>query len=135
MRDVKALERRVTATEGQLKELNELRRLVTTATPPESVVPALPTSDEAQAQWLAVGHVFPYVSSIRDKVHRVVVGYPEHPRLWHAPCSWPFGLSDVAHPVVSLPVCHLSMCDRCFKVERRVAKVAAELRVSEVGVD
>ena len=133
--DMQALERRVTATEKQLRELGELRELVTTAAPLENVTPAVPPPDDIPDHWLAVAQAFPYVSSAFDKVHRVVVGYPEHPRLWRTQCGWPFGLSDVAVPAVSMPRGHVSMCERCFRVERRVAKAEAAIRVSEVGVD
>ena len=113
----------------------ELRGIVTVAAPLECVAPAVPAPDDILEHWLAVAQIFPYVSSAFDKVHRVVVGYPEHPRLWRTRCGWPFGMSEVAVPAVSMPRCHLAMCEPCCKVERGVAKAEAAIRVSEVGVD
>ena len=133
--EVRALDRRVKATEDQLRELAELRRNVAKAAPPDQISPASVTVDDVPAHWASVVCWFPFVSSTRAKVHRVVVGYPENPRHWRSECGWQFGISEVAHPVLRLPECHKAMCDRCFKAEKEAAKAVAEQRVREVGVD
>ena len=77
--------------------------------------------------------VFPYVVSIRDKTHKVDIGYPEEPRDWRTVCGWAFGMSVKAKPVLSLPACH-EMCEKCFP-ERKYAIKRGRAKVLEVGED
>ena len=85
------------------------------------------------AEWEDVNYVFPYVASVRDRVHAVAVGYPENPRTWRTKCGWPFGIACVARPVLSLPACHKLLCDRCLKMEKEAAKGRAEAMIRETG--
>ena len=91
--------------------------------------------EDVPAHWASVESAFPYVSSIRAKIHRVAVGYPENTRRWRTDCGCQFGISKGQRAVLSLPACHKTICDRCFKAEKEVAKTEAEVRVREVGAD
>ena len=105
------------------------------ATPADQVVEASVDGEVVRPANAAVDYHFPFVKSIRATSHKVVVGYPEHPRRWPAKCGWQFGLADVAWPIMELPTCHKAICDRCFKAEKEAARAVAEVRVREVGVD
>ena len=131
---VRALRERLTNAERQLNELQAWRSSLASALPATPVAEAEALDDDILPNWAAVDAAFPSVSSIREKCHLVTIGYPAHPRDWHTKCGWPFGLSDVAHPVLSLPVCHKSICDRCLRYGKEAAKALAESRVREVGV-
>ena len=66
--------------------------------------------------WEARQTYLPYVVSIREKTHKVAVGYPQEPRGWRMECGWAFGVSIKAKPVLSLPACHKMICEKCFGV-------------------
>ena len=78
---------------------------------------------------------FPYVISITEKTHRVAIAYPFEPRGWRTECGWAFGMSVKAKPALSLPVCHLMMCEKCLGAERESARQRAGAKVLEVGED
>ena len=103
--------------------------------PADQVVEANGEAEIVPTTMASVDYYFPFVRSIRATCHKVVVGYPEHPRHWRAECGWQFGFSEVARPLMELPTCHKAICDRCFKAEKEAAKAVAEQRVREVGVD
>ena len=84
--------------------------------------------------WTDVDEFFPFVSSIRGRCHKVAVGHPEPPWNWVSKCGWPFGISEVAHPVFKLPACYKQICERCLRAEREAAREGAESLVLEVGV-
>ena len=99
------------------------------------VAPAELLPDEVIENWANVVTFFPYVTSIRTKTHTVSVGYPAPQRDWRTIRGWPFGISEVAKPVLSLPTCHKSMCERCLKAEREEARMCARASVLGVGED
>ena len=92
-------------------------------------------TDAVPECWEARRTVFPYVVSIRDKTHKVDIGYPEEPRGWRTVCGWAFGMSVKAKPVLSLPACHEMMCEKCFGAERKHAIKRDRANVLEVGKD
>ena len=132
---VKALDQRLSSAEAQLRDLTEWRNSLTTLTPVGQVVEARVVGEVVQPTNADVDYHFPFVRSIREVTHKVRVGYPNHPHQWRARCGWQFGLADVAVPLMEHPTCHKSLCDRCFKTEKKAARAAALVRVREVGVD
>ena len=131
---VRSLRERLTTAERQLSDLHSWRNSMASALPAIPVAEAKALDDDILPNWTTVDAAFPCVSNIREKCHLVTIGYPEHPRAWCTKCGWQFGLSDVAHPVLSLPVCLKSVCGRCLRYEKEAAKALAKSRVREVGV-
>ena len=129
-----AVRGRLGQAEQQLRELTEWRSTFKASVPDAPVEPLGELLDDVPPCWDSIDAAFPFVLSIRDKCHRVEVGYPNHPSTWRSKCGWAFGFSDVARPVLSLPTCHKSICDRCCKRERAAAIAVAESKVGEVGV-
>ena len=99
--------------------------------PDTLAAPAEPPADAVPECWEADKSHFPYVIRITDKTHRVTIGYPAGPRDWRSECGWAFGMSVKAKPALSLPACHLMMCEKCFGVERNAAKQRAGAKVLE----
>ena len=129
-----AVRGRLGQAEQQLRELAEWRSTFKASVPEVPVEPVGELLDEVPPSWNSIDTAFPFVFSTRDKCHRVEVGYPNHPSTWRSKCGWTFGFSDVARPVLSLPACHKSICDRCCRKERAATKELAESKVREVGV-
>ena len=117
----------------QLQGLADWRAAMSAAVPAETVAPVDTADVEVPTIWTTVQTAFPFVLSDRAKCHRVLVGYPAHPREWRAQCGWAFGIAEVASSAETLPACHKSLCERCFKVEKAAAKALAESRVLQVG--
>ena len=122
---------RVTAAEARIDGLQLWRA---------SALAALPLTPIADAEAVTANRstieaLFPYVSSIKTRTPKVSIGYPKPPRDWRTVRGWAFGVSDVARPVLSLPTCHKSICERCLKAEREEARMRAEASVLEVGED
>ena len=130
-----ALSSRVDRVDQQMQELAKWRADVHASIPAETAEPAEVTEDEVPVCWNTVVSAFPFVYSYKQKCHRVLVGYPQHPSTWRSKCGSPFGFSSVAKPAHKLPACHKSICERCCRVERAAAMAAAESRVREVGGD
>ena len=93
------------------------------------------TSSRGVSRGRTVDAYFPFVNNIRSRTHKASVGYPEPPRDWRTVCGWRFGVSEVARPVLSLPACHKTICERSLKAEREQARMRAETKVLEVGED
>ena len=127
------LSSRVDHLSQQLQGLADWRAAMSAAVPAETVAPVDTADVEVPTIWTTVQTVFPFVLSDRAKCHRVLVGYPAHPREWRAQCGWAFGIAEVASSAETLPACHKSLCERCFKVEKAAAKALAESRVLQVG--
>ena len=122
---VLGLRERLTAAEQQLSELQTWRSSLVAAVPPVPVAPAGVVDEVIPPNWDGIDSAFQYVTSVRGKCHSVQVGYPAHPCTWCTICGWRLGSSDVAQPVLSLPVCHKPICDRCLRNEKEVAKALA----------
>ena len=100
---------RIDLVAQQVRELEEWRAAFSASIPAEPAAPAETVDEEIPNCWDSVQAVFPFVYSNRDKCHKVVMGYPHHPRTWRTKCGWPFGFSDVAEPaqkVAGLPQVH-----------------------------
>ena len=107
---VSALGQRMTSAESQLSELAEWRTSLAASTLADQVVEANVEAEVVPTTMASVDYYFPFVRSIRATCHKVVVGYPEHPRHWRAKCGWQFGFSEVARPTngaADVPQSHL----------------------------
>ena len=69
----------------------EWRSTFKASVPEVPVEPLCDVFDEVQPCWDSIDAAFPFVFSIRDKCHRVEVGYPNHPSTWRSKCGWAFG--------------------------------------------
>ena len=117
----------------QVRALEDWRKEVASTIPAASVAPVDTAEAEIPIDWDSVCKIFPYVFSDRERCHKVVVGYPNHPRDWKTQCGWPFGIAKVAELGDTLPACHKSICERCLLDEREAVKAAARSRLHEAG--
>ena len=133
----KKTESRLVALEHSVAELSQWRcnvaasleaNPVAPACAPDAPLPAVVKTPLSPLSFL------PFVYSAYGKYHRVVVGNPSPPRLWHTVCGWHFGTVATAECRESLPSCYKLMCDRCFNEERKIAKAEAEHQVSRAGM-
>ena len=116
------------------QELMAWRSTFTATVPIEPATPAVVDPIAVVPQECKdINFVFPYVLSIRNRCHVVATGYPDNPRDWRTKCGWPFGVSHVARPALSLPECHKMLCEISLKAEKEAAKERAESKVREIG--
>ena len=100
------LGQRLAAAESHIEELRRWRATFVHSLPTTPAAPVASPRDAVPECWETKKAYFPYVVSIREKTHKVAVGYPQQPRDWRTECGWAFGVSINAKPVLSLPDCH-----------------------------
>ena len=133
--EYRGLQSRLDKVEAELEVLQNWRRTVENAVPvaPVAITPAPGVEVSPAPHAASTTEAYPYVESKHSRVHRVLLGYPEAPRVWVTQCGWRFGYSACAIAKFELPRYYKALCEKCFKSEREAARARAETSVAEVG--